>query len=209
MPSELGGGLSYSYPTEAVHFYVVGLGDAIEVPAWNLEHKWDDSTLSLTVSAYGADTPAQVVIRNENGDIVDPSTGRAVLPGEDGEPVSDAPYRVAVTKDAKTDLAVLPRGTYYVTMVEAPTMGFDYTVMEAEVKDGVPTGDEIEVAKKGTWPFPPRPSRSRPMATAPRSISPWSAPWPTPPPSPTVNRWYASISPLLVPQRALCSSTAS
>ena len=153
MPSELGGGLSYFYPTEAVHFYVVGLGDAIEVPAWNLEHKWDDSTLSLTVSAYGADTPAQVVIRNENGDIVDPSTGRAVLPGEDGEPVSDAPYRVAVTKDAKTDLAVLPRGTYYVSMVEAPTMNFDYTVMEAEIVDGVPTGDEIEVAKKGTWPF--------------------------------------------------------
>ncbi|WP_423775626.1 hypothetical protein [Adlercreutzia equolifaciens] len=153
MPSELGGGLSYVYPTEAVHFYVVGLGEAIEVPAWNLEHKWDDSTLSLTVSAYGADTPAQVVIRNENGDIVDPITGRVVLPGEDGEPVDDAPYRIAVAKDAKTDLAVLPKGTYYVSMVEAPTMDFDYTVMEAEVVDGVPTGDEIEVAKKGTWPF--------------------------------------------------------
>ena len=153
MSSELGGGLGYTTPAGADHFYVVGLGDPIE-REYTLEHIWDASPVNLTVSAYGADTPAYVVIRTEGGDVVDPATGQVVLPAEGEETVDETAYRIPVTKDAKTLLATLPKGTYFAQMVQAPTMAYTYTISEPEYdKNGQPTGNEIEVEKNGTWDF--------------------------------------------------------
>ncbi len=99
MPAELGGGLGYKLPSGVEHFFVVGLGDPISFD-YTLEHVWDASPITFTMTAYGADTPGYVVLYNENGDPIDPATGSPVV-AEEGETVDASAYKIAVTKDQK------------------------------------------------------------------------------------------------------------
>ena len=152
MPPEAGqGGLGYTLPSEVQHFYVVGLGDAVELAPYTLEHVWDASPVQVTVDAPYADAgaPTFVIIRNENGDVIDGATGLPVLPAEGEDAVDEEPYRIAVAPHGTTQLpAPLPRGSYTVALVQAPVVSYTYTVVE---QDG--SGANVTVEKTGTWEY--------------------------------------------------------
>ena len=152
MDAEYGGGRGFTLPEGTQHFYVVGLGDAIELASYTLDHIWDKAAVNMTVSAYGAETEASFIVRDTAGNPIDPATGEAVVAAE-GETIDESAYYVKVAPGTKTQLMALPRGSYTVYMVEAPSMSFRYTVKEPEIVDGAPTGGDIDVEKVGTWPF--------------------------------------------------------
>jgi len=49
MDAEYGGGRGFTLPEGTQHFYVVGLGDAIELASYTLDHIWDKAAVNMTV----------------------------------------------------------------------------------------------------------------------------------------------------------------